>query len=94
MNEAKGNLVVTAELPGIEKEDVKIELIDQTLTIQSERNMEKKEEKEGFYQLRTQFRAVLSSILLPESAMRRHVSPGEKRCAQDFAHTIQPKFRA
>ena len=52
--------MVTAELPGIEKEDVKIELIDQTLTIQSERNMEKKEEKEGFYQLRTQFRAVLS----------------------------------
>ncbi len=38
-------VVVTAELPGIKTEDVKVEVTDETLTIRGERKQERKEEK-------------------------------------------------
>jgi HSP20 family protein len=68
MKEANGNLVVTAELPGINKEDVNVEVSERTLTIQGERKTEKKEEKEGLYRSERSYGRFYRSILLPDTA--------------------------
>jgi len=68
MKEINGNLVVTAELPGIKTEDVKVEVTDATLTIQGERKQEKKEEKEGVYRSERSYGRFYRSILLPDGA--------------------------
>src|SRR5258707_6139786 len=44
----EGNLVVRAELPGVNKDDVKIQVIDDALVIQGERMEEHEEKREGF----------------------------------------------
>jgi len=46
--EKNGNLVVEAELPGIDKKGVKISYTDSTVTIQGETKSEKEETKEGY----------------------------------------------
>ena len=68
VKEANGNLVVTAELPGVETQDVKVDVTDETLTIQGERKQEKKEEKEGFYRSERSYGRFYRSIPLPDGA--------------------------
>ncbi len=68
VKEANGNLVVTAELPGIKTEDVKVELTNDALTIQGERKQEKKEEKEGVYRSERSYGHFYRSIPLPDGA--------------------------
>jgi HSP20 family protein len=68
VNQANGNLVVTAELPGIKTEDVKVEVTDEALTIEGERKEEKKEEKEGLYRSERSYGRFYRSIQLPEGA--------------------------
>lgn len=68
VKEANGNLVVTAELPGIKTEDVKVEVTDEALTIEGERKEEKKEEKEGLYRSERSYGRFYRSIPLPEGA--------------------------
>ena len=47
--ERDGQFVVRADLPGLTKEDIKVELTENLLTLQGERKQEKKEEREGYY---------------------------------------------
>ena len=49
VRQCNGDLVVTAELPGLKKEDVKVELTDDSLVIQGERKHEHKQDHEGFH---------------------------------------------
>ena|SRR5579872_5938961 len=65
---AEGNLIVTADLPGIKKEDVKIEVTDKTLTIAGERKSEQKEEKPGFHKIERSYGKFYREIPLPEGA--------------------------
>jgi len=46
--ERDNNIVVRAELPGMSKDDVKVEMTDEGLVIQGERKREKEEEHEGW----------------------------------------------
>lgn len=68
VKKTNGNVIVTAELPGIKNEDVKVEVTDQTLTIQGERKQEKKEEKEGVYRSERSYGRFYRSIPLPDGA--------------------------
>jgi HSP20 family protein len=45
--ELEKELVVTAELPGLNREDIEITFEDELLTIRGEKKLEKKEEKNG-----------------------------------------------
>jgi HSP20 family protein len=63
-----GDVVVTAELPGLKKEDVKVELTDDALIIQGERKQEHKEDHEGFHSWERSYGRFYRSIPLPEGA--------------------------
>jgi HSP20 family protein len=63
-----GNVVVTAELPGVKKEDVKVEMTDDALVIQGERRHEHKEDHEGFHSYERSYGTFFRSIPLPEGA--------------------------
>ena len=62
------DLVVTAELPGLKKEDVKITVSGDLLTLEGERKQEKEEKREGFYHSERSYGKFLRSIALPEGA--------------------------
>lgn len=66
--------VVTADLPGFEKDDIEVELADQTLRIAAEQEREEEVESPGRYvrQERTQ-ESMSRSISLPEAVEEENV---------------------
>jgi len=62
-----GNLVVEAELPGIDKQDVKISYTDTGVTIQGESKHEKEEKKEGYYRSERQHGGFYRTVPLPQA---------------------------
>jgi HSP20 family protein len=61
--------LVRAELPGVKKDDVQVEVSDQAITIHGERHEQRKEEKEGFYHTELDYGQFYRTIPLPEGAI-------------------------
>jgi HSP20 family protein len=61
-------LFVRAELPGLTKEDVKIDVTDELLTIQGERKQEKEEKEKGYIRTERFYGSFYREIALPEGA--------------------------
>ncbi|HKI19597.1 MAG TPA: Hsp20/alpha crystallin family protein, partial [Isosphaeraceae bacterium] len=66
--EREGQFVVRADLPGMNKEDVKVEVTEDAITIEGERKNEKKEEREGYYYCECSYGSFYRAIPLPEGA--------------------------
>ena len=63
-----GQFTVRADLPGLTKDDVKVEITDELLTISGERKEEKEEKREGFYRSERSYGSFYRQIPLPEGA--------------------------
>jgi HSP20 family protein len=61
-----GKLFVRADLPGLTKSDVKVEIADEVLTIEGERKHEEKKKTEGYYRSERSYGRFCRSIALPE----------------------------
>jgi HSP20 family protein len=66
VKERDGRLVVRADLPGLSKDDIKVEVTDDQLTIRGERQQEKKEEREGYSYSECSYGSFYRAIPLPE----------------------------
>ncbi|HYL38809.1 MAG TPA: Hsp20/alpha crystallin family protein [Bryobacteraceae bacterium] len=64
----EGNFIVTAELPGIAKEDIKVEVIEESLVIEGEKKAVKEEKEEGYYRSERSYGKFYRSIPLPKGA--------------------------
>ena len=64
--EREGQLVVRADLPGLTKDDVKVEVTDQAINISGERRKEHEEKREGYYRSERSYGSFYRSIPLPE----------------------------
>ncbi|HWP44158.1 MAG TPA: Hsp20/alpha crystallin family protein [Blastocatellia bacterium] len=64
--EREGQIVVRADLPGLSRDDVKVDITDDALTIQGERKREHEERREGFYRSERSYGSFYRSIPLPE----------------------------
>jgi HSP20 family protein len=62
-------LVIKADLPGLSKDDVKVDITEDAVTIQGERRSEHEEEREGFYQSERTYGSFYRTIPLPTGAM-------------------------
>ena len=63
-----GDLLITAELPGLKKEEVKVEMTDDALIIEGERKREQKEEHKGYQHFERSYGKFYRSIPLPAGA--------------------------
>lgn len=59
-------IVVRADLPGLKKEDVTVEVDNGVLTITGERKQEEEEKREGFYRSERSYGRFYRAIALPE----------------------------
>lgn len=66
MFERDGNFVIQADLPGIKKDDVKVEITDHQLTVEGERKDEREEKGEGFFRSERTYGSFFRQIPLPE----------------------------
>lgn len=65
VSEDKDNLFIKAELPGVDKHDVKLSLNEDVLTISGEKKKEEKEEKENFFRIERNYGSFSRSITIP-----------------------------
>jgi HSP20 family protein len=61
--------IVRADLPGLKKDDVQVEITDDAITIQGERREEREEEREGYYHTEREYGQFYRSIPLPEGVI-------------------------
>jgi HSP20 family protein len=62
-------LVVRADLPGLKRDDISIDVTDNDLTISGERHQEHETEREGLYRSERTYGSFCRTIPLPEGAM-------------------------
>ncbi len=66
--ERNNRLVTKVDLPGMKREDVKVEVADGRLTISGERKAEAEEKTEDFYRRARQYASFYRSVPLPDGA--------------------------
>jgi HSP20 family protein len=64
--ETDEHFVLRADLPGLDEDDVKIEVANDTLTVSGERRFEQEVKKDGFYRLERGSGTFARSLTLPE----------------------------
>lgn len=65
VRESDDAFVVEADVPGMKKEDVQIEVADNVLTIKGERKDEQEESRRNFHRVERQFGSFLRSVSVP-----------------------------
>src|SRR3954454_17897165 len=65
--ETDDHLVLKADLPGLDTDDVNIEIKDGVLTVSGERKIEHEERADGFYRVERAFGGFSRSMTLPDN---------------------------
>ena len=66
----RGNeFVVRADLPGLSRDDVKVDVTDDSITLQGERREEHEEDREGYYRSERTYGSFYRVVPLPEGAL-------------------------
>lgn len=68
ITEQDGHLMIEAELPGVKKEDVKVELSPEGLQISGERKREQEERRGGLYRSERSYGSFVRTIPIPDDA--------------------------
>jgi HSP20 family protein len=63
--ETENEVVLTAEIPGIEEKDVEIKVEDNTLTLRGERKFEKETKEENYHRIERAYGSFFRSFTLP-----------------------------
>jgi HSP20 family protein len=61
--------IVRADLPGLKKDDVRVELTENAIAIQGERREEHREEREGYYHTEREYGQFYRTVPLPEGVI-------------------------
>jgi len=72
--ERNNKLVVRADLPGMTKDDIDVDITDDALVIRGERRSEREENEEGYYRSERSYGSFYRSIPLPEGVEPENVN--------------------
>ncbi len=64
--EANDEYILSVDLPGLEKEDVNVDVEDGILTVSGERKLEQEEKKEGYRRFERRFGSFKRSLKIPD----------------------------
>lgn len=62
-------LTIRADIPGMKRDEVTVDIADDAVTIQGERKRESEEEREGYYRSERSYGSFCRVVPLPEGAM-------------------------
>jgi len=63
--EREGKLIVRADLPGLTKDDIDVDITDDVIRIRGERRQEKEENEEGYYRSERRYGSFYREVPLP-----------------------------
>jgi HSP20 family protein len=71
--ETENELVLKADVPGVELKDIDIQLENGTLTVKGERQSEKEEKGKGFHRMERSYGAFVRYFTVPDTVDAEHV---------------------
>ncbi|HYL36554.1 MAG TPA: Hsp20/alpha crystallin family protein [Bryobacteraceae bacterium] len=71
--ETENDLVLNADIPGVELKDVDINLENGTLTLKGERKFEKEEKNKGFHRMERSYGSFVRYFTVPDTVDSEHV---------------------
>ncbi len=74
LTESDGRLVLRADLPGMDREDIDVEVKDGVLTVAGERKYEHEDKREGYHRIERSFGRFSRSLRLPRGVDASAVS--------------------
>ena len=78
VSETKNELVVKAEIPGMDAKDIDISLSDGVLTIKGEKKQEKEEKEADYHLVERSYGAFVRSVRLPKEVQGDKISASYK----------------
>ena len=95
IKETPENILVSVEVPGMKKEDIKVVLNGNQLTISGERKMEKEEKNETYHRIERSYgkfqRAITLPVELDESKVKASYEQGVLTITLPKAERAKPK---
>ena len=73
VTEKNGDFIAALELPGLKKEEVKVEVTDEAIIVTGERKLEKEEKEEGYFRSERTYGEFYRTIPLPKDAKIDHI---------------------
>jgi len=93
--ETANELVLTAEVPGIDEKDIEIKVEDNTLTLKGERKFEKETKEENFHRIERSYGSFFRAFSLPNSVdpdlIRAEHENGVLRVVMPKRQELKPK---
>lgn len=74
VKETDKDIVVTAEVPGVEMKDIDITLTSNGLVIKGEKKMEKEENEKGYYKMERTYGSFFRLVPLPCEVQKEHLT--------------------
>jgi HSP20 family protein len=84
-------LVVRADLPGLTKDDIKVDVTENHITLQGERKREHEEEKGGVYRSERSYGSFYREIPLPEGAITEQAKANFKNGVLEITMPAPPE---
>ena len=70
---------ITAEVPGVDEKDVKVEIANNTMTIRGEKKQEKEEKDKNYYRIERSYGSFQRVLSLPEDADQENIKATFKK---------------
>lgn len=77
--ENETEIIMSAELPGIDMKDVDVQVRENTLTLKGERRMEKAEQKENYHRVERVYGSFMRSFTLPSTVDQEKITANYTR---------------
>lgn len=71
--ETESELVLSAEIPGVDEKDIEIKIEDNTLSIKGERKFEKETREENYHRIERSYGSFYRSFSLPGTVDQEHI---------------------
>jgi HSP20 family protein len=78
VSESKDNVIINVEIPGMSKDDVKVSVQDNVLTLSGERKQEKEEKDTSYHRIERSYGSFSRSFTLPTSVQPDKVKASYK----------------
>jgi HSP20 family protein len=78
ISEKDKEYLVKAQLPGVKKDDVKVELLNGVLTLTGERKFEKEDKTEKLHRIESAYGAFTRSFVIPEDVLAEKIAADYK----------------
>jgi HSP20 family protein len=87
--ERNGKLMIRTDLPGMKKEDIKVNVQDNVLTIEGERKVEEDVKQDGFHRTERTYGTFFRSLPLPEGVKLDNVDANFKEGVLEILMPIE-----